>query len=180
VTARPGHLVARFAGSLLPIPVGADDLRWVGEVLTPAELGLWLKLRRADQRESVQVGRRAEQELGADARPEWLAAALLHDVGKTDARFGPYRRSVATVAGALAPSMVAAWRESSSDFTRRVALYLDHAAVGATAIRVAGGREAVAAWAEAHHDPERWSETGADGIPPEVCRTLARADGERV
>lgn len=178
--APPGHLVARFAGSLLARPVSADDLRWVGEVLARAELRLWLRMSRADQRESVRVARAAQRALGVDAQPEWLAAALLHDVGKTDAALGPYRRAVATVAGTVAPAMVPAWRESASGFTRRVGLYLDHAAIGEQKVLLAGGRPAVATWARVHHDETRWQEAGVAGMPAEICRILARADGERV
>jgi hypothetical protein len=71
---------------------------------------------------------------------------------------------------------IAAWGERRG-FTRRCALYLDHAALGAQRVRVVGGRERPAQWAEAHHDPDRWP---TSDIPLDVCRALARADGERV
>ena len=49
--------------------------------------------------------------------------------------------------------------------------------MGADLLRSAGARPEVAAWAETHHRPDRWPTTG---IPPQVCRALARADGEPV
>ena len=58
------------------------------------------------------------------------SAALLHDIGKLDARLGVYGRVVATVSGAAAGREHAdAWSESSG-FTRRVGLYLRHAELG--------------------------------------------------
>src|SRR6267143_1046869 len=95
------HLAGRFFSSLLPLRVSARDREWVGSVLRPEELDLWSHLSSEDRRESVGVARRTEAALAGtehagDAR--WLAAALLHDVGKLDARFGPVRRAVATTA----------------------------------------------------------------------------------
>jgi hypothetical protein len=179
VTARPAHLVARFFGSIVPRPVRDDDRTWSATLLTEPERSLWAKMRRADKVESIGVARRADDELagGDERRGEYLAAALLHDIGKLDADFGPYRRAIATLAGAIAGrSTVEAWRQQRG-FVRRCALYLDHAALGAQRVRVAGGRECVAEWADAHHDAARWP---TPGIPLDVCRTLARADGEQV
>jgi hypothetical protein len=179
VSARPGHLVARFFGSLVPRRVTPVDAAWVGSVLTPPEQGLWAKLGRADAKEGVDVARRADAHLDTalDHRDEYLAAALLHDVGKLDADFGPYRRAIATVAGALVSrGTIDAWKERRG-FTRRCALYLDHAELGALRVRVAGGRERVAQWAAAHHDASAWP---TPAIAIEVCRLLAEADGERL
>jgi hypothetical protein len=177
---RIGHLAARFAASIVPVPVRASDASWVEGILAAGELALWHQMSRPDRVEGVRVARRTANALGpgepSDQHDDWLAAALLHDVGKLDARLGPYRRAVATIAGRAAPGMTGAWRESTG-FTRRVGLYLDHAALGADRIRIAGGREVAARWAAAHHDPSRWAATG---IPLAVCRALATADGEQL
>jgi hypothetical protein len=101
----------------------------------------------------------------------------LHDVGKRDSGLGTYRRALVTIAGHLVgPQTSRAWIEGSG-VVRKAGLYLHHAEIGATAIRVAGGRTEVAAWAETHHDPQGWA---GSGVPIEVCRALARADGERL
>ncbi len=172
------HLVGRFFGSLVPRVVSESDRAWVAAILTAPEQSLWAKLSRADKIEGLGVARRADRDLapGVEHRDEYLAAALLHDVGKLDAGFGPYRRAVATVAGAVTSHRtIDAWRQHGG-FARRCALYLDHAALGATRVRVAGGRERVAQWAGAHHGSDAWPT--AD-IPLDICRTLARADGEQ-
>jgi hypothetical protein len=179
VTARPAHLVARFFSSLVPLPVGARDREWVATVLRPEELDLWSHLSRADRRESVGVARRTEAALAGTEHAgdtRWLAAALLHDVGKLDARFGPVRRAFATLAaGVLGPRTVESWVDKSG-FVRRCALYVFHDQLGADRVTVAGGRAEAARWAEAHHRPAIWDATG---IPPEVVVALAAADGER-
>jgi hypothetical protein len=134
---------------------------------------------RADRRESIAVARRAQRllagtEHAGDSR--YLAAALLHDVGKNDARLGPLRRAGATVAGALAgPGYAVAWSERRG-ITRRVGLYLRHAELGADRLRIAGARPEAVGWAAAHHDPAAGAATG---LPAPVVAALARADGER-
>jgi hypothetical protein len=175
---RSVHLAKRFFSSLVPLPVRPADRDWVAEILQPEELELWTRLSSADRRESVAVARRTEAALtGTEyaGDPRWLAAALLHDVGKLDARFGPLRRTVATVAvGLLGPRMVEGWVDKSG-FLRRCALYVLHDELGGDRVRIAGGRKEVALWAQAHHRPAIWDATG---LPNAVVVALAAADGE--
>ncbi len=162
----------------MPLPVRADDRAWVEGVLTPPELALWSRQSRADRRESVRVARRTEAALAGTAYagdPRWLAAALLHDIGKLDARFGPVRRSVATIAAAvLGPRVVEGWVDKSG-FVRRCALYVFHDQLGSDRLRMAGCRTEAALWADAHHRPALWADTG---LPAAVVIALAEADGE--
>ena len=177
--ARAAHLVSRFFSSLVPVPVRAEDRDWVASVLLPDEMELWSHLSLADRRESIAVARRTVEELAGTAYaddPRWIAAALLHDVGKLDARFGPVRRSVATMAAVvLGPRMVEGWVDKSG-FPRRCALYVFHDQLGSDRLKLAGGRKEAALWAEAHHRPAIWDATG---LPEPVILALARADGER-
>jgi hypothetical protein len=176
--ARPAHLVGRFFTSLAPFPVGADDRAWVERVLTPPELELWARQSLADRRESVRVARRTEAALagtGYAGDPRWLAAALLHDIGKLDARFGPLRRSIATFAAAvLGPRVVEGWVDTKG-FRRRCALYVFHDQLGSDRLRMARCRTETAVWADAHHRPALWAATG---LPAAVVIALAEADGE--
>jgi hypothetical protein len=176
--ARAGHLAGRFFSSLLPLPVSVDDRAWVMSVLQPEEHHLWSQLSLADRRESIAVARRTEVALAGSEHAgdtRWLAAALLHDVGKLDARFGPVRRALATTAAVvLGPRVVEGWVDKSG-FVRRCALYLFHDQLGADRVKIAGGRSEAALWAEAHHRPAIWDATG---IPQAVIVALAAADGE--
>jgi hypothetical protein len=171
--ARATHLVSRFFSSVVPIPLRPADIVWVASVLSTEELDLWARLSRADRRESIAVARRTEVALVGtdyDADPRWIAAALLHDVGKLDARFGPIRRSLATViTGVVGRQTVEGWVDKSG-FVRRCALYTFHDQLGGDRLRMAGGRSEAVLWAEAHHRPAIWDTT---------VMALATADGER-
>ena len=179
MSTRAGHLVGRFFSSLLPLPVRAHDREWVGSVLRPEELGLWQRLSRADRRESVAVGRRTQVALagtGYADDPRFLAAALLHDIGKLDARFGPVRRALATaMVTVVGRRTVEGWVDKSG-LVRRCALYAFHDQLGGDRIRISGGRPEAALWAEMHHRPVIWDTTG---FPAAVILALAEADGER-
>lgn len=174
---RGAHLAKRFFGALRPGGPGAADKRWVASILTPEELALWRQMKHHDRRHSVAVARRVEQSLGGseDAEPRWCAAALLHDVGKLDSGLGVVGRVSATLAGGLAGHDMAAVWSQKRGITRRVGLYLRHPELGAARIRVAGGREEAARWAEAHHDEE---EHAALDYPKEVVAALYEADDD--
>ncbi|HEY7135858.1 MAG TPA: HD domain-containing protein [Acidimicrobiia bacterium] len=172
------HLARRFFGALRPGAPSARDRAWVAEVLTPAELGLWNRMPNQDRRHSVAVTRRVQAQLhaigeGDDRR--WLAASLLHDVGKVDAGLGVYGRVVATLAIAAAGRDAADAWVTKRGFTRRVGLYAQHPRLGADMIRVAGGTEEAAQWAAAHHDPTAWDDVA---IPRPVVDVLVAADDD--
>jgi hypothetical protein len=175
---RAAHLVRRFLGALWPGPPRAADIAWVKDVLDDAEYGLWAQLPRHDRRHAIRVARRVERTLAGTAEAgdtRWLAAALLHDVGKLDAGLGPVGRVGATLAGAAAGHEMAGPWSARRGVTRRVGLYLRHPELGATRIRVVGGREEAARWAGAHHTEDEWAATG---LPPAVVDALVAADDD--
>jgi putative nucleotidyltransferase with HDIG domain len=172
------HLSGRFVRALWPGPPRAADVAWVEGVLTPDGFVHFRRQPNHDQRHAIGVARDVQARLAdtpyADD-PQWLSAALLHDIGKLDSRLGVYGRVVATVSGSVAGREHAdAWSESSG-FTRRVGLYLRHAELGADRIRIVGEPEEAARWAAAHHDASTWSELD---IPDEVIEALDAADND--
>jgi hypothetical protein len=169
VIRRGRHLSGRFFGSLRPRRVDRADRAWVALLLTPEELGVWESLGPADRSESVAVARRAARALGPDVEPVWLAAALLHDAGKTEAGLGTVGRAGATVVAAIVS------HGRARRFPNRIGRYVAHDDLGAARLAAAGARPETVAWAGAHHRPERWP---ANGLPPGVCQALAEADGE--
>jgi hypothetical protein len=173
---RPLHLGRRFVRALWPGPPREQDVAWVAGILAPAEMELWCTLPNHDQRYTIRVAKLVEARLAGTeyaGQPRWLAAALLHDVGKLDAGLGVVGRSVATVMGAAAgPTRVDRWAQTSG-FRRRVAWYLRHDERGADRIRSAGGRDEAAGWAWAHHQRGRWP---ASGVPIAVAEALEAAD----
>lgn len=174
---RPVHRVRRFFASLVPGRPSDQDLAWAGSFLTDDERRLFAKMAATDQRHLLGVARAVERH-GVDGQaPErWvMAAALLHDVGKTVAGLGTYGRVVATLSEAVGgASMATAWTESSG-FTRKVGLYLQYPHLGADLLQLAGSDERVVAWAAEHHLPEEdWTVPLAEG------RVLALADDGRL
>ena len=172
------HLSRRFVGALRPGGPKPADAAWVTTVLTPEEHALWSRMPKHDRRHSVLVARRVEATLaGTDAAgdPRWLAAALLHDVGKLDAGLSVPGRVVATLArGAAGHEWTEPW-STKRGFLRRVGLYLRHPELGETRIRVAGGRQEAARWAGAHHDASAYTDLS---IPPQVVDALVAADDD--
>jgi hypothetical protein len=180
-----GHLIKRFFGSLWPLGPRPTDSQWAEALLLPGELDLWRRMSSADRRHAIGVARRVADALSRQSpsdgagerapvsRPV-LAAALVHDVGKIDARLGAYGRAVATVAGRLGgPSAPQAWSRTTG-LTRRVGLYLRHAPLGADRLRMAGSDPLTVAWTAEHHlPPEEWTVS-----PPEVAWALKRADDD--
>jgi HD domain len=174
--AHPLHLVRRFFRALWPGPPGARDIAWVESLLEPGELALWRRIPNHDRRYSIRVAKNVEARLvGTDfaGQSRWLAAALLHDVGKLDSGLGVVGRSVATVMGAAAGSARVDQWTSVSGFRRRVAWYRQHDERGAERIRAAGGRDEAARWARVHHHRDRWP---GSGVPLEVAEALEAAD----
>lgn len=118
----PRHLLHRLAESISAKSVSVADLDWVRERLTEPEFTLWDEMQIMDKVHSIGVARRLI-EVGSDTVRVEIAAALLHDVGKSGPRLGVIGRVCATVLG----SRTKRWRE-----------YRDHERVGAQMCRSAG------------------------------------------
>lgn len=158
--------MGRFAGSLRPGgPAAADDV-WVAGTLSATEMALWGRMSGADRRHAVGVARRAQALAGGSASRPLAAAALLHDVGKIEAGLGVLGRVVATLAAltGLARRRIV---------TRRIDLYLDHAALGSRLLADAGSDPLVVSWAGEHHlSPGRWT------VPLDLGHALKAADDD--
>lgn len=156
----------------------AADRDWVESILTGPELDLWIRQSAFDQDHVLQVARRVERRLAAtvhagDAR--WLGAALMHDVGKVEARLSMLGRAAATIAGRIVSRETARrWASGAPGFRRRIGAYLTHGEIGARMIRRAGGRGEAAAWSEAHQDL-RLAPSGL-GFPADVVEALSESD----
>lgn len=168
------HLVRRFFGALWPGEPSPVDDAWAEQVLTSEELLLFRRLPNHDRRHALRAGRKVERELGGDVESRWLAAAMLHDVGKYDADLSVPGRAIATVlaAGPSGRRRMQRWMPERG-LRSRVATYARHGELGADEIRRAGGREEAAIWSAAHHHPDTWPSLA---IPADVVVALDRAD----
>jgi hypothetical protein len=169
------HLARRFAGSLRPGGPAPAEREWAESQLTDPELELWREMSGPDRRHSAAVARRVERALGDEASRPVLAAALLHDVGKTDARLRTYGRVIATLAGKVVgrdPDVVRAWCRAGG-FTRRVGLYLRHPDIGGDRLELVGSDPVTVAWVREHHLPaEQWT------VPEHLADALHDADDD--
>lgn len=167
------HLIKRFFGSLLPTGPSATDAAWAVDNLLAGEQVIWKKMSKADRRHAAGVARRVERSLGAEATRPVLAAALLHDCGKTVSHLGTYGRVVATLSAKIAGRDLAmAWSETRG-FTRRVGLYLEHPRLGSELLGMAGSAPLTVAWAAEHHlPPEDWT------VPIAIGEALKAADDD--
>lgn len=179
---RPAHRVRRFFTSVLGSAPSEEDDAWALRWLNDREATAFSRMTAADRRHAIGVARAVAAHLDrvgvqeADLGARWiLAAALLHDVGKSVAGLGTYGRVVATLSGWIGGhDMAAAWADTRG-FTRKVGLYLQYPELGADVLRMAGSDERVIAWAAEHHHPEEdWS------VPADVGRLLQDADDGRL
>jgi hypothetical protein len=165
------HLVRRFFASLLPIGPEAADDAWARGQLSETEQELWSRLGRVDRRHSVAVARRVESDLGERATRPVLAAALLHDVGKTIPDLGPFGRVVATLSEMVAGAETAHQWVQTKGLTRRVGQYVLYPELGVDLLKMAGSDDLVVAWSREHHLPEEdWT------VPVDLGRALQSAD----
>ncbi len=137
-----------------------------------------MRLAAHDQVHAVRVAKVTRGKLAGSAYEDdnrWLGAALMHDIGKLEARLATHERIVATLAGrAVGLSTARRWA-GGSGFVRRLGLYLTHGAAGAEMIRRAGGREELAAWAEIH---QAYHLPAESPVPALVAQALSAADAD--
>jgi hypothetical protein len=167
------HLVKRFFGSVVPRGPRPEDEAWARANLLDEEAEIWGRMSRQDRRHAAGVARRIERALGAEATRPVLAAALLHDCGKTASGLGTYGRVIATLSVKLAgPEIAVAWSETRG-FTRRVGLYVEHPRLGADLLGLAGSAPLTVAWTAEHHlPPEDWT------VPRHIGEALKAADDD--
>jgi hypothetical protein len=158
--ARLGHLTKRFFGSLRPGGPSRSEWPWISEQLLDDEADLWRQMSGPDRRHGLVVARRVERSLGHEATREVLAAALLHDVGKSQAGLGTYGRVIATLSGSVVghdTDTIKNWTRTRG-FTRRVGLYLQHPKLGGDLLGMAGSDTFTETWAREHHlPPDEWT-----------------------
>jgi hypothetical protein len=204
------HLVGRFLGSVLPTGPAKSAQSWANSHLLPAEVDLFASMSGPDRRHAIGVARRAIRLLDGSADTPahtptraFVAAALLHDVGKTEARLGTLGRVAATVvAVALGRDKVVAWagpdaiagaapaddrearrraaersprpsRWSIRAWEARMGRYLMHDSIGARLLEDVGSDVLTITWAREHHRPE-----SRWSVERHLGHVLKEADGD--
>jgi len=109
----------------------------IGQCLSAAELALFRRYRLPDQRHTYRVFK-SLQEAG-ETHPALLAAALLHDVGKTKEPVPLWARSLAVLGEKMAPRRTAGWAQGEpAGWRRAFQLKGQHATWGADMAIAAG------------------------------------------
>jgi hypothetical protein len=168
---KPLHRARRFFGSLFGGSPAPTEEAWARSWLSPAEARLFEQMRGMDRQHAVAVGRAVERHWEGEP-PRWvMAAALLHDVGKTVADLGVYGRVVATLSEWVGGADMAEHWADTTGFTRRVGLYLMYPKLGADLLAINEADPRVVAWSIEHHLPEAdWT------VPVDAGRLLSAAD----
>ena len=174
--ARLGHLTRRFFGSLRPGGPSRTEQAWAQSQLLPAEREIWCALSRPDRRHSAAVARRVEAALGSSTPRPVLAAALLHDSGKTVSELRTPGRVVATILAATTIRTgddAMRWEGSSARWRRAMGAYRRHPEHGADMLAAIGSDPLTVAWTREHHlPPDRWT------IDEVVATALHEADDD--
>ena len=131
------------------------DLDLASEYLPPEALDLFGAMPRYDRRHALDVLGTLRRERHTE--PDLLAAALLHDVGKTAHDRDPLRlwhRVMVVLLRALAPGRLAAFaRDEPGSWRQPFFVQQNHAAIGAELALRAGCSRATAELIRQHEDP---------------------------
>ncbi|MFQ5401462.1 MAG: HD domain-containing protein [Anaerolineae bacterium] len=153
-------------------PLSASAQQEVSTVLSRAEEALFYRLTLSDQWHSIRVLRA----LRADGHTETalLAAALLHDVGKTRFPLSLWDRTLIVLAQALLPGKIAAWGAADPVGWRRpFVIKMQHPEWGAEMAREAGCAPPVV-WLIRHHQDKLKADGGSEWAA--LLRPLQWAD----
>lgn len=159
------YRLRQLRDTLIAGPLPADAWAEITTVLSLSEQALFGRFTYADQWHSYRVLRML-QEAGYN-HPDLLAAALLHDIGKTHCPLSAWERTVIVVGEALFPERAEGWGHGPLDSWRRpFVARACHSAWGAEMAIEAGSRPGVVDLIRRHQDP-------LDGIEGENDKLLA-------
>ena len=139
----------RLGRSFLRSQAQPDDV-WANLFLTRAEFVLYLNMDPRDREHGVRVAQALEKDY-LNTRAELIAAAILHDCGKSVRKYNVLER---VLVGLIPYRLSAGWTLGA------VKVRNEHPARGAEMVRLAGGRIEVAYLIQQHHDPRANFEAG--------------------
>lgn len=147
------YRVRQFFNALLA-RVSPDDLREADAVLPPGAQKLFRTMSVPDQRHSLAVMRTLRRQ--GRAEPDLVAAALLHDVGKSGAWLTPIHRTVIVLSKHLAPRFLA-WLARGEprlkSWRRPFVVHRQHPGLGAQRAEQAGCSPLTVSLIRRHQDP---------------------------
>lgn len=156
------YRVRQFWLALTAAP-DAEDMDLARQLLSPAEMDLFLKLQPNEQAHSLKVFRCLYNQQPIDR--DLLVAALLHDVGKSAYPMRPWERAWIVIAKALIPAKAAEWGQAElRGWKRPFVIARQHPAWGAEMAARAGASPTVVNLIRRHqetiHPPAREGDSG--------------------
>ncbi len=177
VIGRARYRVWQFWRSIRKVPLRPEDQEEIAKILSLEEMNLFLRQSLTDKRHSLRVMRKLKESGHMDN--DLLAAAVLHDVGKTNLRTAWWDRPVVVLAESIMPSNAERWANGTGDgWSRPFLIKAKHAEWGADAAS-AMGSAALTGELIRRHDESSCShverDPDSDGSPtqPESERLLA-------
>jgi hypothetical protein len=159
---------------LRPGPPSQADELWARSHLGVGEQAIWRLMGNPDRRHGIGIGRAVVGVLGPDADRPVVAAALLHDCGKTVSGLRTPARVAATIVWSVVDSSRARlWAGGPAPVRRRLGQYRLHPDLGADLLERAGADRLTVAWTGEHHlPPDHWT------IPYELAAVLKACDDD--
>jgi len=166
------YRVRQFVSALLA-RVSPDALREADEVLPPDARKLFRRMCASDQRHSLNVMRTLRRQ--GHTEPDVLAAALLHDMGKSAARLYPWHRAIIVLSAHFAPGVLA-WliRGEPRGWRRPFVIHRQHTEIGAEWAAQAGCSPLTVSLIRRHQEPLR---RAPQDEAERLLVALQRADG---
>jgi hypothetical protein len=148
---RPFYRVWQFWQVVTARPLDKKAEAEIKSVLSPPQQGLFGRYSANEQQHSYRVYQ-ALRQAGQDD-PDLLAAALLHDVGKTRYPRPWWYRPVVVLGRAFLPQKAAEWSQNDSPLTRPFVVKANHAEWGALEAETANSSHLTVALIRNHHRP---------------------------
>ena len=120
----------------------AEDIQLAREALSPELMVLFLQMQPSDQVHSLKIFKALRR--GGEISPDLLAAALLHDVGKSRCRLTPWERGFVVIFRRIAPKLADSWGKSElMGWKKPFVVYACHPQWGADLVQAGGGNPLV-------------------------------------
>lgn len=144
------YRVRQFWHALVATP-DPEELAQARHLLTPALMELFLRLQPSEQAHSLWVFRQLRE--AGETNPDLLAAALLHDVGKSRQPLRLWERAVIVLGKALFPEKNKDWGQAEPQgWKRPFVVAAQHSVWGAEMAAGAGATPMTVALIRRHQD----------------------------
>jgi len=132
--------------------VDPSDREAVARILAPRLAALFFEMSPADQAHSLRVLHDLLEQ--GESEADLLAAALLHDVGKSRSPLTPFERAVIVLANRAQPEWVLRLgRRPARGLLRAFSTAVQHPAWGAAMVEASGGSDRLCALIRFHQEP---------------------------